>query len=78
MPIFWVSLHIIESILAMKKRDWVSWLCSLRVYQRLYPKILKIWTPKNFAVIILKFEQHGFNLKVSKHADRMANSVDPD
>ena len=44
-----------------------------------YHKILKIRTPKNFAVIILKFEQHGFDMyreRCPKHADKMANSVD--
>ena len=42
-------------------------------------KFLNFWTPENFAVIYLKFNQRP-NLKVfcQKHANRMANSDDPD
>ena len=42
--------------------------------------ILKIRTPKTFAVITLKFEQDGLHRRVmhSKDADGIANSVDPD
>ena len=38
-------------------------------------KILKIWTPKKFAVITLKFKQDGFTIE---DADGIANNVDPD
>ena len=47
-------------------------------------KILKIWTPKKFAVITLKVEQAGILNSVdpdqtaSKDADGIANSVGPD
>ena len=43
-------------------------------------KLLKIRTPENFAVIPLKFEKDGFNIRVMhpKDADGIANSVDPD
>ena len=43
-------------------------------------KLLKILTPEIFAVIILKFEQGVFTVRVMrpKDAEGIANSVDPD
>ena len=42
-------------------------------------KILKIWPPKKFAVITLKFEQDDFHREMRPiDKDRMAHSVDPD
>ena len=53
---------------------------SLGIYNTKWVYTLKTRTPKTSAVIIWKFEQDGFNIRVmhSKDADGIANSVDPD
>ena len=66
-----------------KKKKWCVSTCNLFLSLSLLSftvKILKIQTPKKFAVIALKFEQGCFTVRLMhpKDAEVIANSVDPE